>query len=365
MSDDDLSSGMPTEKEYMVTTAPTEPFWSENILFAFFDAKADVGVWLHLGSVPNDWRLWEDRIYITLPGDGGVLWVWAHGHPRAEELPKGAALSFECIEPFKRWRLKYDGFAQYATNAEMENAYPPDSVRRRVFMDLEVECSTPVWDAHKAKSVGGKGGMDTQSWAKEHYEQLFRCTGVIRLDNAAARPNTVDNVAGSLNDIAITEGVGWRDHSRGPRGGETRDPWGGHFIVGCQFPSGKALIFSQYWKPDGVMNLNGGCVVDKDGKFHYAEVLATPFLSHMAMQGERLPIHLKWDGGEIDSTMLTTKSIWIPRERKHTVGQFKQGKFDMYVLNFGPIEWDGEVGYAYIERSSHLNDLPKSVRPPE
>ena len=361
----DLSSGMPVEKEQMIRTAPSEPFWSENILFAFFDAKADVGVWLHLGSVPNDWGLWEDRIYITLPGDGGVLWMWSHGHPRPEDLPSGAVLSFRCVEPFRRWKATFDGFALFATNQEMESAYPPDSVRRRLFIDIDIECSTPVWDAHTAKSVAGKGGMDTQSWAKEHYEQLFRCTGVMRVDNGGSRPNRTDLTPGALEEIAVTEGVGWRDHSRGPRGGETRDPWGGHFIIGCQFPSGRALIFSQYWRPDGVLNLNGGAVVDGDGVFHDAEVLETAVLDRLQMAGERLPIHLRWDGGEMRSVLVTTKSIWIPRERKHTVGRYMKGKGDMYVLNFGSIEWDGEVGYAYIERSGHLNALPSSIRKPE
>ena len=34
---------------------------------------------------------------------------------------------------------------------------------------------------------------------------------------------------------------------------------------------------------------------------------------------------------------------------------------DMYVLNWGPTQWDGETGYMYLERSAHLNALPDAI----
>jgi hypothetical protein len=33
----------------------------------------------------------------------------------------------------------------------------------------------------------------------------------------------------------------------------------------------------------------------------------------------------------------------------------------MYVLNWGPVEYEGETGYVYLERSAHLNALPASI----
>ena len=330
----------------MVGTAPTEPFWSENILFTLYDPACDIGMYLHLGTIPNDWHLWEDRIYLTLPHGGGTLHM-AQYHATVPELrPGGASLHFRCIEPFRRWALTYDGFAQHTSEADMDRGSHV-SYRRRLRIDLMVECTTPVWDAHTAQGEPGKGGMDTQSWAKEHYEQLFRATGTMVLDTQTF-------------PIAAT---GWRDHSRGPRGGNTRDPWGGHVILGCQFPSGRAMIFSQYWKPDGVLNLTGGAVVDEAGCFHLCRVIDAPRLTDLHLRDEVLPIHLAWDGGEIRTTMRTTTSVWVPRERKLVVGRDKVGRLhDIYVLNWGPVEWSGEIGYAYIERSAHLNALPDRIR---
>lgn len=343
---EDLSSGLPASMEFMVQTEPVEPFWSENILFALYDPTRDIGMWLHLGTVPNDWHLWEDRIFLTLPNGGGTLNMSAF-HATVPELRPGAScLHFRCIEPFRRWKITFDGFALHTTEASMA-AGDYVSHRRRLKIELDVECTTPVWDAHTAKSEPGKGGMDTQSWAKEHYEQLFRATGTMRLEK----------------DEYPIDATGWRDHSRGPRGGNTRDPWGGHVIVGCQFPSGKAMIFSQYWKPDGVLNLTGGAVLDAQGNFDLVDVIDAPRLTTLELRGEKLPIHLAWEGGEVRTTLETTTSVWIPRDRRHLVGRDNVGKLaDTYVLNWGPVEWDGETAWAYIERSAHLNALPASIR---
>ena len=343
----DLSSGLPPEKEMMVQTEPDEPFWSENILFALYDPVRDIGMWLHLGTVPNDWNLWEDRIYLTLPNGGGTLHMAAH-HATAPELRPGAsAMHFRCVAPFRRWRVSFDGFAQHTSEASMD-AGDHVSYRRRLRIDLDIECTTPVWDAHTAKGPPGVRGMDAQSWAKEHYEQLFRASGTMQLDS----------------EVFPIEATGWRDHSRGPRGGNTRDPWGGHVIVGCQFPSGRAIIFSQYWRPDGVLNLTGGAVLEGNGGFHLCEVIEAPQLRTLELRGERLPIRLRWEGGSLDTLLETTTSVWIPRERKHVVGRDRIGRLgDTYVLNWGPVRWGDETGYAYIERSAHLNALPDSVRP--
>jgi len=50
----DLSSGLPAARESIVTTKPTEPFWTENLLFALYDPTSDIDFWLHLGTVANE-----------------------------------------------------------------------------------------------------------------------------------------------------------------------------------------------------------------------------------------------------------------------------------------------------------------------
>jgi len=154
--------------------------------------------------------------------------------------------------------------------------------------------------------------------------------------------------------VYTINGTGWRDHSRGPRGGNTGEPWGGHVIAGCLFPSGKAFIFSSYWRPDGKITLSGANVYDADGTIHSAHVVTPPRLTELVMEGEKLPIHLKWDGGEINTTMTTRRSIWTSMQKRLAVGKDLTDNGLMYVLNFGPCEWDGETGQVYIERSDPM-----------
>ena len=103
--------------------------------------------------------------------------------------------------------------------------------------------------------------------------------------------------------------------------------------------------------------------VDANGVASSVNVLAAPTLTELTLRGERLRLHFRWSDGEFDGVMETTSSIWIPRERKHVVGCDLYGELnDMYVLNWGPIQWDGETGYVYLERSAHLNALPSAIR---
>lgn len=338
------NSHLPPEADLPLRSPPAELLWSENYLFALYDEQAEVGLWLHLGTVPTDWHLWEDRVYISLP-DGSALSMIAYHATGPDKAPAGSVMRFTCLEPFRRWRVTFDGFVWHTSQAAMEAGGEP-RYRRRLRMNLEVGCVSPAWDARSAKGSAGQTGMTGQSWAKEHYEQLVLARGTFDLDG----------------DIKSLQATGWRDHSRGPRGQKSKDPWGGHVIGGCVFPSGRKFVFSRYWRPDGVVSLAGGMHIDAEGTTSPVTIIDSPRLESLILRDELLPIHLRWDSGELLTTMRTKASLWIPRERKHLVGRDIHGQLnDMYVLNWGPVEYEGETGYVYLERSAHLNALPASI----
>jgi len=351
----DLSSGLPAERESIVPTEPTEPFWTENLLFALYDPTSDIGFWLHLGTVANEWHLWEDRALVWLPGDQGVLSMCATHKTAPERRPAGSNLAFRCVEPFKRWKVTFDGFALHTTNEEMAEGRARDGLKQRLTLDLDVECTVPVWDAHAAAEADtGQGTMRGQGWATEHYEQLYRATGPVRIARGGRQPSAV-----SGDDVLEIDfdGTGWRDHSRGPRGGSTGAPWGGHVIMGCSYPSGKAWGLSQYWTPEGVISLEGGYVVDADGTLHHAQVTESPRLRELRMAGEQLPVGLEWPGGKLDLSVEVKRSLWTAMPFSLAVGVDLSDNGLMYVLNFGDCAWDGETASAYVERSDMLNQL--------
>ncbi len=344
MKTEDPLTVMSLDAELPVKTPPTEELWSENYLFALYDNRLNIGMWLHLGTIPTDWHLWEDRVYMSLP-DGGVLSMMAYHATAVDQRPAGSVMKFTCVEPFRRWRIDFDGFAWYTSEAAMDSGGEP-RFRRRLKLELEVECVSPIWHASDGPDSAGQIEMAGQSWAKEHYEQLVCASGEMTLE-------------GDSYELSAT---GWRDHSRGPRGRKSKDPWGGHVIGGCQFPSGRKFVFSRYWRPDGTVSMGGGMYVDESGLTSAVTVVVAPELRELVLRGETLPIHLQWEGGAVAVSMETVASIWIPRERKHIVGRDRYGKLnDMYVLNWGPVKWGGETGYVYLERSSHLNKLPSKI----
>jgi hypothetical protein len=340
----DLSSGLSPEKEKVILTAPTEPFWSENLLFAPYDPTTGIGMWLHLGTVPTEWAFWEDRVLLTLPGDQGVLTMWAYHRTPSEQKPGGANLFFRCIEPFRRWKVTFDGFAQHVSNEAMQGGLAPaEGRRKRLAIDLDIECAAPVWDAEASANSGeGRGDMTKQGWAKEHYEQMYRAAGSVRVDQ----------------ETWPFDGIGWRDHSRGPRGGGAGTPWGGHVIAGGLWPSGRSVIFSRYWTPDGAISLEGANVTEPDGTAHSAQVVDAPRLTELVLKGEKLKTKLRYANGQVDLTLTCEQSIWTSMPNQLAVGVDLSGAGLMYVLNYGPCEWDGEIGHMYIERSDPLSLPP-------
>ena len=86
----DLSGGLPADREQICSEPPDVPFWCENMLFAVHDPTTDVSLWLHLGTVPNDWSLWHDMCYATLPDGDGVLSMWSFHRTAPERRPAGA-----------------------------------------------------------------------------------------------------------------------------------------------------------------------------------------------------------------------------------------------------------------------------------
>lgn len=338
----DMASGLPDERDFIVAACPDIPMWSENLLFALYDHDADIGMWLHLGTVPGKWTMWEDRVLVMLPGHDGALSLKGYHHTAPERRPAGPGLEFRQVEPWRRWHVTFDGFGLYTSEEDMLEGTGRDGPTRPFAVDLDIECVTPAWDARTATQLeSGAGNMESQDWAHEHYEQLLRATGTVTL----------------ASGTVPFSGTGWRDHSRGPRQTELGGGWGGHVILGCVYPeSGRAWGFSRYYALDGLITLEGGYVF-VDGKFEHARVVTAPRLLELRYEGESLPVALEWSGGLLQLQLDFDRALWTSMQRGLAVGKDLEGSGLMYVLNHGRCEWDGETGHFYSERSDHLNAL--------
>jgi hypothetical protein len=320
-----LSSGLSAESERTVQKCPDIPAWTENLLFTPYDPINDIGMWLHLGTVADNWEMWEDRVLIGLPEDQGVLSMWAYHRTVAERQPAGANLEFRCEEPFRKWRITFEGFCLRSSYEQMRTGPLADGSKSHVRMDLVVECVTPVWDAATAGE-----GMAQQSWAREHYEQLTRVTGQL----------AVDGVSIDFN------GVGWRDHSRGPRGADTLKDWGGHVITGGMLPSGRAFGLCRYWARDGHTTLEGAYVVD-DEVLRHVDIASVPPPAAGTRHGETYSFAL---GREDEIACTVRSSMWISMADGLPYGVTDPVR--AYTVSWAEVRWADELGHAYLERSA-------------
>jgi hypothetical protein len=335
----DLSSGLDPVKESVLLEKPDIEHWAENFLFALHDPQHDIAMWLHLGTMPNRWHLWEERAIIALPGDAGILTTRAYTQTPPESRPGAGGLFFECLEPFRRWRIRLEGFGRVTPSETLRTGLEQDGLRDHFSVDLEVTCRTPVWDMHEhvARRRGDEGAMREQSWASEHYEQLYTVTGTVQLPTG---------------EVAF-DGTGWRDHSRGPRGANTGRPWGGHVILGAYLPeSDRGIGLCRYYAPGGGVTLEGG-YVSQGPTMHHAEVLGASRLEELVQRGEPLRFGLRSDLGElwIDATTTTSMFTMLRRSRQYYGIDPTGALGSRYALNWARFELDGEVGHLYVERT--------------
>jgi hypothetical protein len=322
----EMSAGLSPDSESTVRACPDVPGWTENLLFTPYDPVSDIGMWLHLGTVADRWEMWEDRVLIALPENQGVLSMWAYHRTVPQRQPAGANLEFRCEQPFRKWRINFDGFCVRSSYEQMRTGPLTDGAKSHVRLDLEVECVTPVWDAATAGD-----GMSEQGWAREHYEQLTRVNGQV----------TIDRVTTDF------DGGGWRDHSRGPRGADALADWGGHVIAGGVMPSGRAFGFSRYWARDGRTTLEAAYTV-ADGVLGLVGLDQIPSPAVLLRDGERFTCAL--DGTQLQGVVVS--SLWLSM-----ADGLPYGVVDpvlAYTVNWAEVTWNGEVGHAYIERSNLL-----------
>jgi hypothetical protein len=327
--------------------APVDmPQWSENYLSYVYSPASEVGIWFHLSHISGSVGvpgLWEEVLFITLPGDRCVAArSFARGRieePQSEPVRGGLSVSgitFRCEEPFTAWTKKFFGGARHVTGAEMREGPLADGPHTLV--DLELHCSmmSPPFDY-------GTGNLD-QSWAIAHYEQHQEVTGRLRVGDRTF-------------EIA---GAGMRDHSWGPRDWTKmgRTTW-----IQGQFPdSGRAFM----------------TVFVAERLPHYPEALSYTVISDRTsvtqVQAHGIPEAFNLTQTEHDAdfvitmpdgreTTVHTQILAPMRMHLHGDTEFALGTANRhgphasshdYTPAFAAIEWDGEVGYGYVERTAEL-----------
>jgi hypothetical protein len=322
------------------------PKWSENYLSYVYSPASKVGIWFHLSHVCGSVEvpgLWEEVLFITLP-DGDCVAARSFARGRVADPDGGGArggvavsgLAFRCEEPFTRWTKTFFGGARHVTAEEIRSGPLADGPH--TLIDLELTCTmmSPPFDY-------GTANLE-QSWAHAHYEQHQEVTGTLRVGERT---------------FAI-DGAGMRDHSWGARDWTRM----GHTTwIHAQFPdSGRAFmtVFVAERLPHYPKPLSFTVITDR-GSVTTAEAHGIPEAFNLVQAETDADFTIVMPGGR--PTTVRTEVLAPMRMHLHGDTEFALGTAHRhgphrsshdYTPCFARVEWDGEAGYGYCERTAVL-----------
>lgn len=291
--------------------------------------------WLQLNMVHQDGRTF--RVWDRLIGHWGV------GEDGPSNLLGAGPLRLECIEPFRRWVMTFNGTARQSTvSAQIagEEGGAPVELRFR----FEADMAAPPWlmggmTPEAARNM--KHGEAALLMGGVRYEQLCRLTGTVEIGG----------------EQYTVRGTGMRVRRQGIRRMSTAT---GHCQHSALFPSGRAfgaIVFAP--RADGTQAFNEGFVIYRDGTKHAARVIDAPWMKHLQASGESVPLVLQ--------SALGTVRI----EGTSSLSTFDSTLFEMAdtsILQQGAVRytWDGENTIGLMERCTlraELSDQRSSAKP--
>lgn len=344
----DLSGGIDPSIDEIVEDLPGMPLAREGVSMWMWD---DDGAWglprMGVEALRSSGQTsYSVMLSLAFP-DGWVASVRtnATGTPVLDRLGRprvlGAGpLRFECLEPFARWRVSFDGVVMLAEVADqlVEVGRPTDArsevTAHEVALQLELDSTMalPPW-------VMGSFEHEGQfNLGERRFEQLFKATGNVSLDGAETP----------------FVGGGLRIHRTGGDRGLFED-WYGHCWQSSLFPSGRGFGFIHYHpRPDGSARFREGWL-SGGGEIEPAQVEGTPWMTAAVPAGE-----------DVSFTLRTpTRTVRI--EAETFVSTFRRtgpvvDASDPLVLQSGitRCRWGSEESHGMIERSAFLAATTKT-----
>jgi hypothetical protein len=314
-------SVLPAESEFPAQDWPDVPLWTENYCYVCYDPTAEIGIWTHLGRAPFDPTLWRELSMIFLPS-GERLVNKGYGRSETDRGPGGATLSFECVEPWTRWRSRRDGAAIRTTVEELDAGMVFDRAHERVAFDLAWDSNGPVWDWGEVE--------DAHGWGKLHYEQLASVRGTVTVGG---------------EEIPF-EGAGLRDHTRGPRDFSVV---ASHLWSWGSFPSGRGFMVLQV-NVDG-QSLTRAVTLDK-GELTSHTLANQPVLSSRSECAD--PYVLELGEHRIHAEILHLLPNGFEGPNDICLGYDPAVTTTANFEGMSRFEWDGEIGHGLTERSVRI-----------
>lgn len=311
------------------------PLWSETRFNGCWSPGSGTGVYLHAGRFRRDLDLWWCQVVAYLPnGELCVDRLWGRNAAAAGVRLGGLDLTID----EDSWTSTLDGVGQLTTTAELARGPRGCSAPSRTLRwDLTARPSAPMWDMY---ADGGSSGL---AHADTHVQRGWHVTGSLTVD-------------GQVHQI---DGVGFNDHSSGPR---DMSVWSGHRFV---------LIVHDDWTahlgvlddPDGVPQRPWGAFF-RNGEQHAITAFSLDPLADAA----GAPMHSKLSFGvsngeqfDFEAELMHALPMTITDDNDNINGVDWEIEGNPLVLIEGNARLtasDGSVAYCFFERSRHRAGLP-------
>jgi hypothetical protein len=330
----DLTGGLDAAFEYFLPDRPADAEIRDSATLWIMDERGSLALpRVTLDAIGSHW----DRPWVQLNlalADGRTLRVWdtlpglsrigADGKP---SIRGAGPLVFECLEPFRRWTMEFDGIAeQSTTKAQMEGK--TGGLPVKLAFRFEAQMVAPPWLMGGMTSKTAqllKSSIEGQIMGGLRYEQLCRVTGIV-------------NVAGEEHRIS---GTGMRVRRQGVRNMSAAT---GHCQHSALFPSGRAFgAIALAPRADGSSSFNEGFVLTKDFRHVPVHVLQAPWMTRLVASGEQVPLELQSEDGVIrieGETLLATFDHHLFEMASSSVLQQCAVRY----------HWDGEETIGLMER---------------
>ena len=283
--------------------------------------------WLQLNFVHADGRTL--RIWSQQPG---ALENDAAGHPA---IRSAGDFTIACVEPFRHWRIAFDGIAmQSTTAAELAGEREREAVP--LAFAFEAEMAAPPWlmggmTEQAARQMTAGDGAALMGGVR--YEQLCRVTGSVTFDG---------------KDYAIADGTGMRVRRQGVR---NMGAALGHCQHSALFPSGRAfgaIVMAR--GAGGPEAFNEAFVIGEDGHKHAARIVRAPWMTRLAGAGDDAGLVLDSEAG----TVRIEGEVLLAMFDHH---DFEMADSSVLMQGTARYVWDGEETIGLIERCTLREDL--------
>lgn len=338
----DLSGGLPDDADLFLASPPPPPFdWvREGASFWMFEENGAFGMpRIGVEAEPHSWK--ERRYAANFAFAGGrILHAFGKGPMASPIDAKGRAailaggpLTFQCLEPFRKWLVRFEGDA-VDTNVKAQIAQTVDASRTVPFRyEVEVTMATPpnvqdispgtffTWDKGKQRDAVSVGlGL--------RFEQMLRGEGELQVDGARG---SFKLVGSRIKRRSVrTDGLMLR----------------GHCWQAALFPDGRAFGYeARPVHDDGFEPWNEGFIY-QDGRMYHARAMNPPWLGRIEL-GDDVSVELQ---SELGVTRIAGTAA---------LSTYRIANRDIWGLNLhqsgARYSWDGQTAYGMIERSAPVS----------